>query len=729
MSAGPQAALRSVNSYRVMPLLVMSSLIISVPSVLLAEPAAKLFTTESVEAAQATPPTQETQSSVKLDFASVQYFPNLKSKIGIVSNLEKDSVLKAEEYMQDLGPGLICSVLEFDHWFSFPGQTVPALLEKFKTDGDASTRPVATIDQPSPWMVDYSKRIGDADIPQLVQLVGAPAQYQVASEARPALHQPPTDLAAAADFMSSWTDSSKHPYPILWSLWNEPGHTISGVKPGQDESGAQVFPNESRADYLQRAANGRQIAADAFAAMYSAYNNAIRPRMGEYSKFGFASLLSTDFLPIGRTADGRNFFQAIMGDLTLQDPSTLIDFLSFNSYNGIYAVQILGSRALLAGSESTEPLIFTQYAPRSMNINVADESIELGASNKSTPLQIALYMLDDLSNIMRATDVRAMCLSYWLGAKFSFMSAGDAKIVPQVRYQVLKMFMDLPVLRTTIDFGSTQLQQAGLRGLAGVNANRAAVLFWNEGASDLNVPISTVNLPRGTSLDTGYLRVMSGQDLMPRTTLFDGRSITVPSQGVAMLSFDAADGQDPLERRKALGSARFLSANSIVRRVKAKCTTEIHVPGIPTCGATNGNFGFYDSVRSVAYLGKGIGGALPVLDVTYDNMPSEIYVTGTVIGHGEISVKATYSRCHFSIVARFVGVAGKIDASKVPSDCRTGPVTLKLVLWRAEMGAQAEIYLNSDAQAAANLGESDLHLQLSSDISIEDGLKLPSSLN
>lgn len=632
---------------------------------------------------------------VTVDFTAVEYFPNLKSKIGFASNYGNEGLELTLPFLQEIGPGLVCHNLEFDHWFKFGTEPVPALLERYQTEGDATTRPVETLDRPAPWLWDYSTAVGDSDMAQLIQLTGAPAQYQVAAAVKPAIHPGPTDPEAAAELVGRWTAAANHPFPVLWSVWNEPGHTLAGVDRGKDVAGNLAFPDESAAQFDSRAADQRAAAAEEITRIFGLYSQAMRPTIGPHARMGLASMLTADFNPQKLTPAGRVFFDQVMEDLATSHPDAGVDFLTFNSFNGIYSIPLNGSRAVLAG-QPAGPVILTQYAPRILKMNPDGEATKKAGATEATPLQAAAAMLTDLAGMQRATDLQHACMAYWLGGKFGLLSDRNGTIRTNVRYHALKMFTDLPILRTSLDFGETGLAEAGLQGLAGVNSARAAVLFWNEGDQDLTVPMEVANLPAALSGATARVSTLAEGDDEPQNAAFDDTSLTVPANGVAMLTY-AASAPDPLARRKSLAPARFLATASFPDRVTVPCTDAIRVQGVETCGATSGTFGFYDSVRAVGYLGKGTGDAEPRLTASYENLPAQIALASTVIGTGTIALTADYAVCDQSVTA----TEGLLDASALPADCAAGPVTLTMALKDASTGAQAEVYLDPAAQAAA----------------------------
>lgn len=668
---------------------------------------------------------------VSLDFSAVEYYPNLKSKIGVASAFVLQGLKESLAQVEELGPGLMCNDLEFDHWISLSGaKPLPALDEVFSTPGDNSTRPVKTLDKPAPWLWDFTKALGDMGVAQLIQMTGAPAQYQVESAKAPATDPSPTDFAGTAKFIGAWTSAVNHPYPILWSFWNEPGHTLAGVLQGKDVAGNPAFEGESDAAFAQRDATQRSKAAEDTVALYTAYGKEMGPRMGPYARLGIGSLIAADFDPAKPTASGKVFFDEVLGQLTKPGVAP-VDFISFNSFNGTFGRQLAGSRGFLAdlpdSPAKTAPVIFTQYGPTVLKRSLDGKLLLKGKLAQGLDHQAAVLMLSDLAQMERASDVQHVCLSYWIGGKNGFLSYVQGSLQPRVRYPVLQMFMALPVWRSRIDFGATGLAEAGLHGLAGVNGARASVLLWNESTAALKVPLAIAGLPKGASVDQGRVDVLGPQDDAPRQMGFNGHAVVVPPMGVALLSFDTG-APDPLARRRMLAPARFLGTRSYAERLPAACTDARSQQSGAPCASTSGTYGFYDSVRAVGYLGKGNGSADPKVTATYEALPSPLLLTAKVIGAGKVAVSATYAQCGKSVAADLSKGAAQLDASALPQDCAEGPVTLAISLQGARTGAQAEVYLD---QSKATVPESTLALALkpSPDLSVDEGLVLPGQVD
>ena len=160
---------------------------------------------------------------VTADFGVVEYYPNLKTKIGFSANAKDPVLSKAVEgddnKLEKIGPGMICSNIEFDLAYKHPGESNAAVDELVDSAGKHTTLP-----EPSAWFKAYETRIGDLNVPQLYQLTGTASQNQlpvfINTGKNISIHPAPTDPIGNANFMAAWTAATNHSYPTLWSFWN-----------------------------------------------------------------------------------------------------------------------------------------------------------------------------------------------------------------------------------------------------------------------------------------------------------------------------------------------------------------------------------------------------------------------------------------------------------------------------------------------------------------------------
>ena len=671
--------------------------------------------------------------AVTADFGTVEYYPNLKSKLGVASIIKDTELMDTGPYLQELGPGLVCSNIEFDLWYKRPGDAVPAMEQSFAVPGDETSRPMAMSDTPARWMTDYERMIGDLSISQLVQLTGAPPQYQQETAQRPAIHPAPTDLEATVALMASWVTAAKHPYPVMWSLWNEPGHALEGLKPALKKAQKAAAPETGKAarkaaKAAERAARRAKGNGDAtgirrvsdsdvrIADIYKLYNEKMRPVFGHWSQFGLASFLSADFNSrSGREAD-RIYFEEVMSAL---GPEQEIDFLTFNSYNGAWSVILNGVRALAGGDGGDGPVIFTQYAPLSMKFN-NDGSEVLDKGISASLMQVSLDMIDDFVALQRATDVRNVCMSYWFGGAFGFLDYRGSGVQPTQRYYAMKMFMDLPVTRTQLDLGSAGLEAQGLRGLAGRNQGKVAVLLWNQGNKAISVPLTLNGVPEAMQAGAARLTLLDDDNPKPVTTQYQGEAVRLAAHGMALVELTSDSVADPLLRRDAIdaadGKTRFLQTLSFPDRVTETCKRGLATPGADACARNTGTYGFYDSVRSAAYLGMGDGKSSAGVTATYSGLPEQVFAAAEMFSVGEaapadaLRITAKFDACDQSIDALPAGDGSSyllLDFQSVPATCRAKAATIELRLDGVTAGTQAEVHFGADAaevQALAGAG-------------------------
>ncbi|MBC7736807.1 MAG: hypothetical protein H7245_06190, partial [Candidatus Saccharibacteria bacterium] len=333
----------------------------------------------------------------------------------------------------------------------------------------------------------------------------------------------------------------------------------------------------------------------------------------------------------------------------------------------------------------------------------------------ATPMQVAVDMLGDIVQMQRATDVKHVCISYWTGGETGLLDGRGKGLVPTKRYAALKMLVDLPIVRTRLDFGTTGLQAKSVHGLAGRNQGKVGVLLWNDGSDPVSVPLVLQGLPPAFKFGTATVTRLDDQRDKAATTAYDGGPIDLPPYGMALIEMDAADVEDPLLRRNSLGTdgvkTRFLQTLSFTDRLASTCKAGLLLPRVDGCARNSGTYGFYDSVRSVAYLGMGSGKTAAKVTATYAGLPAQVFVNTGIFAVGDaapvgaVQTVATFAACD-SVVKAAAGTDKPgfetLDLSSVPSDCRAGAGTLTLSLSAVPAGTQAEIYLSAtQAEALA----------------------------
>lgn len=656
------------------------------------------------------------------DFGVVEYYPNLKTKIGLSSNAKNSAlsfaVTGTDNKLDKIGPGMICANIEFDLEYKHPGEANAVVIETTDALGNRSTLPV-----PSDWFKAYQKSIGDSNVPQLYQLTGAALQYQIPGFSRTAksVHPLPTDVIGNADFMGQWTASINHSYPVYWSFWNEPGHTLMGIVRTRDELGAIILPNETGAEFEVRKVAQAGSSSLAFAKLYAEHESKIRKSMRSGSQIGLASFLAADFNPYKPTFDNSVYFEAVTNKLKNTYKKTSVDFISFNNFNGAWPISFSGARTVLGSRTDTGPFIVTQYSPESLKVT---EEGNLLTDRAIPPMQVSVDMLTDLAQVSRAADVRSVCMSYWVaGSNYAFLKdKGDGKLVEIERFKTLQLYTQLPTVRTKFDFGATGLEAKGVHGLAGVNQSKVAVLLWNDSNLSVTVPLALVRIPK--NLVYGVVsKISSVNTELTNEQYTVGDTIDLPAYSVALIEIKASSTvSDPLLRRHSIVSSssvptRFLQTKSIVDRIPSTCTDATKLPNITDCSKTTGTYGFYDSVRSVAYLGRGEGDTEASVTATYENLPMKLYVNPlifTQIGFTAattslpIVVTATFPACTTTIPAMYSNEGYWIldfSHTNMNPACRNGKngtLTFSM-LGMVPTGTQAEIYISSNITEAKNL--------------------------
>lgn len=670
------------------------------------------------------------EGTVSADFSRVEYFPNLKSKIGFASNLKDSAITNTGPFLNEIGPGLVCSNMEFDHWFKWGSEPVPALSERHATSGDTSTRPVATDPQPTQWMWTHEQMLGDLNIGMLFQLTGAPAQFQVKQTGKAAPHPAPTDPEATAAFVGQWVAAENHPYPVLWSLWNEPGHELASVDRRLDVTGKEIAAKESKSDFAVRDDNQRGKAALMIADLFARYQRYMAQTLSPYSRFGLSSFIAADFNDRKVTSGGNVFFKGVFDTLAASYPDTPVDFVSFNSFNDGWRISLSGTRAVLGNRSDIGPIILTQYAPKSIKLNEDGSATRATGKTDATPLQASADMLTDLAQMQRATDLQHACMSYWVGAQYGFLS-DKRDLVKRVRYEVIRLFSRLPILRTALDFGGSDLQAQGLHGLAGINSGKAAVLLWNQGDATLTVALDLAGLPADLAANSGRasLTLITEQSDGPETTRYSGGDLTLPPHAVALVEITGS-AADPLERRNPIsaddGKTRFLATRSFPDRVAAACGPNQALPKVKGCAANTGTYGFYDAVRGVGYLGMGSGKNPARVTASYQSLPSVLYAAVTAYPAAQVDASVSFAACGQTVTGVTRGGVLALDFAAVPADCRVDqPATLTLSMAGAPSGTQAEIYLTGNQSEAQGLAAPSVVSSTGALPSVDEGLDVP----
>jgi hypothetical protein len=670
------------------------------------------------------------QVDVTADFSRVAFYPNLKSKLGLFSNVRQTSLPDAVPFIEDLGPGLMCSNIEFDYWYKWGGQDMPALSQSYEVPGDESSRPVEVEDQPGAWLTGYEERVGELDVAHLIQITGAPAQFQQGGLRGQDIHPAPSDVAAAAEFMARWTDADRHPYPVIWSLWNEPNHTLIPLDDAVTDMPAQAagadgrltrkearaqLRAERRAERQASRGKGRKAVGGAeeapailtesartIVAIYGAYAAAMRDTIGETSRLGLASFISANFNLAKTTSAGKVYFDEVSDLLAEEFPEHPADVLTFNSFNGAWPVILSGVRAIASDTESQPMIMFTQYAPRNLKVNADGEATKLSGKDAS-PMQAAVATLEDLTALYRATDVQHVCLSYWIGGPYGMLRDSGRQLSPMPRYEAVRMLQAVPTLRVALETGS-----ADVGGLAGVNAATASVLLWNRSGRDVEVALEMSGLPASLEGADTTVTLLDGDGEVAEASLRGG-VLNLPGDGVALVERRDPGADDPLDRRSPV-AARFLQTRSFPDRVAERCEAERRLPKVEGCARNSGTYGFFDSVRAEAWLGQGESGEARVT-ATYEGLPEVLYLAARTYGPGAsatgegVDVTVAFDGCDATAAAEPAGDGSyrALDLSAVPVDCVAGAATLSFTLAGVPPGTQAEVALANDAETAAAL--------------------------
>jgi len=677
---------------------------------------------------------------VVANFDIVEYFPNLKSKLGFASNIKELRGLmsaastSAGNYLDQIGPGTICSMISFDLDAAahLPSDANIALVHTTSSTGQ---KILSTT--PSDLFKQYERTVGDLNVSQVLQLTGGPAPYYQPVIIKAAEHPAPTNIPEAAKIIAQWTQATNHSYPIKWSFWNEPGHTLLGVARGEALDGSPLASPpapESKAAFNTRRSFMWASSSVLITQMYQEYNKELRKTIDKNAQFGLASFIAADFNPVKLNNVGLTYFDAVMREFKKLPPAApQIDFITFNSFNGKWPAILSGVRSAVGASSTLPPIIFTQYAPRTLKVD--DNGDVIGGQATVPTMRIAGETLSEFSQILRATDVQHMCMSYWIGGRFGFISENNSStglpLVTTNRYETIKLFAKLPIVRTKLDLSTVP----GVKGLAGKNNSKVGVLLWNETSATASVPVQLQNLPTSISSSSAKVYTLSGEpqrngSASLQVGAFTG-TIVLPPYAVAYIEASSTTiTNDPVMRRQSISGAKFLRTDSFVDRKSIACTPETQLPGGLNCAENTGTYGFYDSVRSVAYLGKGKSTTKAKVVATYKNLPSILYAnitlftTNTSVTNPDIvKIEVNFPNCGNTTFTRSdqsSSSTGELqyktfDFSSINS-CANKLAVITTTLQSPVVGSQAEIYFSSEVGEAQALSLDNTEMQMRTNV-------------
>ena len=678
----------------------------------------------------------EVPGGVTVDFTSVQMYPYIKSKIGFASNVKNEGLLGSVPYLDKIGPGMFCANVEFDQWYKSPNEINPALIVD-----PTSGRPLTTKTTPAPWLGQFETGLSKLNIATLEQVTGAPAQYQQPKASKPAIHPAPTDINNAAVFYGEWTKSQNHAAPVLFSLWNEPGHTFNDVDKNKDVEGNKLYKNETKEEYDARRSANRSASVLMFGNLYRGILTQSQGKLNSYSQLGAASFLAGDFKSEKVTTEGKEFFPAVYENIKNSPNSKSftgadrLDFIAFNSFNGKWLDQLNGvqNEILSTGNRTTAPIIFTQYAPKSLKIPEGDD----GADNspEASAIGSGIARLNDLDYFVKDPAVQSVCHTYWLGGKNAFVSLqSDGSYQMNYPYYVYQMYGELPTVRVKVG-GVVQDDYSGntngLHAMAGKNYNKSAVLFWNDSKKPIDFTpnfVKTITSPN----KTGTIKVLSSDIPQPVVTAYtEGTEVSLQPDSLALISFTDPSFADPNERRQAVTSntainnpnkAIFLRTFTRVNRINKRCSDQSQ-DNPASCLPVTKEYGFFDQVRDIAYLGITDNGGSAQTGVAYANLSDKVSFNYKIISGADGAtpdIQVTLPKCPNSPVRHYgnlylgpasnlgSGVAITVDLKQIASESKcnwddTGRVAEVMFSLQGKPGAQAEVYMSSSQDVSSKL--------------------------
>lgn len=662
---------------------------------------------------------QISQDVVRIDFQEVLYFPYLKSKIWFSRNIADVKWYDQSAFLDEIWPGIMCNNIEFDQWFKNPSDLIHPALQTLPNN--PSLRPKILFSQPTDWLREYETMIGDKNISILLQLTWAPAQYQVLKASEATRHPTPTNIPASAALISDWTAWENHSYPIKWSLWNEPGHTLNAIDRFEDSFGNKIYEGESKEAFELRQEIQKEWSAEIISEMYEQYEKKMRETIHPYSQFWLASFLGIDFSPHKLNKEGKIYFKYFI-DAFEKISNAPVDFLTFNSFWGWWVYELNGARNVLGTENKYGPIILTQYAP-----SLLKESEESEQKDTLDPMLVTLEMMKDIFQFERATDLQHVCLSYWFWKEFWILKQNkkDFSLEPNYSYQALKLFSKLPTTPVRVDFQNSGLWEKAVHIFAWINYAQAAVFFINESSESQDISLAFQNLPENFLSSPPRLEILKKNALKYQSSEVNPSHFSLPPLSIALLSYDIPEKNNPLDRRNSLNDTstktRFLQTRSFTDRKIVPCQENEKNPWVELCAENTGSYGFYDSVRSIAYLWQWSGTSFPKVLNVYENLPQKIYINSHFLsgtgwnmqGSAWIFIKFHAPNCNTSDILGTItqkeaetSNVRAFDVSSFSIVCsKNTPIEFEISMQWFTLGSQAEIYLSASEQESHMISE------------------------
>lgn len=510
-------------------------------------------------------------SEVTVDFGQTEYFPLLKSKIGVARALDSDDVLTSLPYLDQIRPALYNGELRF-------GDTSWPSMQPYPIEAGAGGTVAA---RPNAFLNSLYAGLRERGIEMMEQLEGAPKQWENTKAIKGSCHFPfPTDLQASASAMGKWAELYSGT-PVTWTMWNEPSHNLTG-KPSLESV--------------------RQIAE-----IYSSYTGAIAPHSLS-GLFGLASFVPENAKP-DKKLGGRSYLQAVMDELRKR-PGLKLDRITMDNYGHPVHSVIDGARDALGTDFNTVSLMQAQfgvYTPNTWNKGGRDSDE-------------AARSVDALSQALEIPDLQVFTFSGWIPHMID-LKGGQAEQMPL--FNALKLYARMPDLRAPVQ-GSLP---SGVGAMASGDENRASVMVWNTTTSPKTVtlglsglqasgPVSVYHIDagHGSPKENGsgpFVPVQAGR-VSPGSGKLS-QSVTVAGPGIAYVEIGGASRHPVLDRGGL--PATLIRKHSYADRVPA---------GGGKTAVRGSAYGSYDAVRALAYLGiKGAHGTA-LTGAEYRGLPATL---------------------------------------------------------------------------------------------------------
>lgn len=538
---------------------------------------------------------EKSQASLVVDFTNITIHPLLKSKIGFARSFTAEFLPESIGAMQQIKPAMLCSQVDFDSLTATGGLNANYAMRSNPILSDGTVAAPTGSD----WLLKLENNLEAQHMKIMLSLTGQPfIQYTREERENIGVHPTPAtpaDITASATAMANWAAAYyavRSDFPVHWSVWTEPGHTLTGT--------------------------GTLQAAEDIMNIYLAYFQKLNPE-SKYDTFSLASFIAADIIP---TWDEEAFLSKVFGKYTQKktaNPDLQLDYVTFNNYYGSTSELLATSRQQIASNSPSltkTPYVLTQYAPWNVTKDINGILV-------LSPIQKAVEEIGGLHDLLEEADVEHVCFAWWLREflnwnGISTLPSSDSDPIFTPSYQALKLYTQMPTWRAA----QSGTLPTGVEAMSSVDENTAAVLLWYDGATPINVPL-TFNLPWTPAKITRYQLNDANVIPLPETLGSVPSSVDFSAPGIILLKFDKTN--TTVAENSYLGESKLVRTFSFADRQGASGNF-----------APTGSYGNYDAQRSTAYVGATPAG-YGIAGVRYYDLPDNLSVEASLANNQTIA--------------------------------------------------------------------------------------------